>query len=280
MEVGIDFKNIISYNENMAKGLSDKLFFLNNLKFHRSIHEYLFVDFGCADGTLINAMYEFLDAQGIKAYYIGYDISETMIDLAKTKFTHYTDNVLFTSNWDEVEAEMKVRDDMQSVSILSSVIHEVYSYAENNADIDIFWDRVLHSGFKYICIRDMMCSKDINRETNEELRNKLIDYVARNPILNKLFNSFRDIWGPTTNNKNFIHFLLKYRWQINWEREVHENYFPLYIDEFLRGFTDTYNLTFFERFRVPFLDKCFKEDLNIELEDYTHIKAIFEAKKN
>jgi hypothetical protein len=36
-----------------------------------------------------------------------------------------------------------------------------------------------------------------------------------------------------------------------------------------------YNLDYFERFRVPFLDKCIKEDIGIELDQCTHIKAIF-----
>lgn len=31
MEIGERFKNILAYNENMAKGMEDKLFFLNEL---------------------------------------------------------------------------------------------------------------------------------------------------------------------------------------------------------------------------------------------------------
>ena len=37
--------------------------------------------------------------------------------------------------------------------------------------------------------------------------------------------------------------------------------------------------TVFDRFRVPFLDKCWKEEFDVELNDNTHIKAIFAIKK-
>ena len=40
----------------MAKGMEDKLFFLNELPKN---YEYTFVDFGCADGTLINYLVKY-----------------------------------------------------------------------------------------------------------------------------------------------------------------------------------------------------------------------------
>lgn len=280
MEIGIDFKNIISYNENMAKGLADKLFFLEKIHFNPEKY-YLFVDFGCADGVLIDAMYNILTEKNIAASFIGYDISETMIELAKTKFNHYTNTVRFTSSWDEVEESVKKYTNMESVLILSSVIHEVYSYAENNSDIDLFWERVLTTGFKYVCVRDMMCGKDINRKPDIELIQKINDSIGFATSLSRQRNEFSNIWGSISdNNKQLIHFLLKYRWTINWDREVHENYFPIYVDEFLRAFSDKYNISFLERFRVPFLEQCWRDTFGIEIEDYTHIKTVFELKKN
>lgn len=279
MEVGLDFKNIASYTENMAKGLADKMFFLNKLNIS-SKRSYLFVDFGCADGILISSLYEILNSKGINAYYIGYDISETMIDLAKTKFNYNTDKVMFTSDWEEVISKMNEYPGKSKVLILSSVIHEVYSYAESDDDIDIFWHRVLDSDFDHICIRDMMVSKDINISAFKTNAYKKVDYKI--PAINKYRIQFEDIYGKIYNWKNLIHFLLKYRWTINWDREVHENYFPIYIEDFLKKFEKKYNLTYFERFRVPFLDKCWLDDFSItdtEIFYNTHIKTIFERKK-
>lgn len=279
MEVGLDFKNIASYTENMAKGLADKMFFLNKLNISPK-RSYLFVDFGCADDILISSLYEILNSKGINAYYIGYDISETMIDLAKTKFNYNTDKVMFTSDWEEVISKMNEYPGKSKTLILSSVIHEVYSYAESDDDIDIFWHRILDSDFDYICIRDMMVSKDINISAFKTNAYKKVDYKI--PAINKYRIQFEDIYGKIYNWKNLIHFLLKYRWTINWDREVHENYFPIYIEDFLKKFEKKYNLNYFERFRVPFLDKCWLDDFSItdtEIFYNTHIKTIFERKK-
>ena len=278
MEVGLDFNNIISYNENLAKGLQDKLFFLNRLNLNKN-KSYIFVDFGCADGTLINALYEIMEKAEIHCYFIGYDISDTMINFAKANFNHSAMNVFFTTNWNDVVGKLHSYTGMESILILSSVIHEVYSYAKKTTDIPEFWDKVLNTGFKYICVRDMMPSSDIERKTDHNLFESLQKYCVGGQVLREYHNNFVETWGKTwESNKQFIHFLLKYRWIINWDREVKEDYFPIFIEEFLEKMK-SYNLNYFERFRVPYLDKCWKEDFNIEIEDFTHIKAIFEIKK-
>ena len=284
MEVGINFKNLISYNENMAKSLEDKLYFLDKLNID-SNKSYLFVDFGCADGTLINALYEILSSKGINAYYIGYDISDMMIDLSKTKSQIPYDCGFFTTSWDEVNVKVKYSNNMESVLILSSVIHEVYSYAKPASnDISVFWRRVKNTGFKYICVRDMMCSNDINRTPGEEICKAIKERCFLGSDMNKLKRSFEDRWCEDKNIfynlKWVIHFLLKYRWSINWNREVNEDYFPIYINEFLEKFNKKYNIIYFKRFRVPFLEKCWKEDFDISIKDYTHIKAMFELSNN
>ena len=116
MEIGNTFDDLQSYLENMAKGLKDKLFFLEHLP---SSRKYVFVDFGCADGTLIEALYHMYPWQS----YIGYDISETMIKIAKTKFTQDSKNVLFTSDWTNVVDKIdSLGRDYQVVTILSSVV--------------------------------------------------------------------------------------------------------------------------------------------------------------
>ena len=246
-EVGLTFANIDSYNKEMSKGMEDKLFFLKELP----NDTYNFVDFGCADGMMINTL---IHGLGTGHKYIGYDISETMIDLAKSNYNGPANgDVVFTNNWDNVIEEIECSNKNKTVLILSSVIHEVYSI-----------------------IRDMCPSNDIDRPSDKRISGN----VAGNANIKQLYE-FMDVWGPIANNKNMIHFLLKYRWKVNWKREVNENYFPIYVEELLEKFKSVngYNLDYFKRFRVPFLDKCIKEDFHIELNDYTHIKAIFSRKK-
>ena len=58
-KLGLPFKNIKSYNDSMRKSLNDKLFFLEFLP----EDDYTFVDFGCADGSVISALSEQFPAE-------------------------------------------------------------------------------------------------------------------------------------------------------------------------------------------------------------------------
>ncbi len=270
MEVGKEFNDIQSYNEKMAKGLKDKMFFVDLLP---KDEDFVFVDFGCADGVMINALYELYP----KSDFVGYDVSESMIALAKCRFDYPADNVHFTDQWSAVQEYLK-QSNKKRVLILSSVIHEVYSYAKEG-DIEFFWKCILRNNFDYICVRDMMPSEDIDRDTDETLLQTFADHLIEHPANEQLLDDFEKIWGPLISNKNFIHFLLKYRYTINWDREVNENYFPIYVEDFVDILRHLYNITYMERFRVPYLDKCIEEDFGIKLEDYTHVKLMFEKKK-
>jgi SAM-dependent methyltransferase len=271
-EIGKTFANVNYYNKEMQKGMEDKLFFLDRLPKNDN---YVFVDFGCADGTMINALASIFDSEKpSNKTYIGYDISETMIDIAKTNY-HGPANadVIFTTNWADVEK--KFNPYRKTVLILSSVIHEVYSYANDENDITTFWNRVLNTGFDYIIIRDMCPSEDIDRKSVGWIEQRIRQLADRD-----MLNDFENEWGSISNNRNLIHFLLKYRWKVNWNREVHENYFPISTNLLVQQFNDGFNIYYFERFRLPWWEQCWKKDFDIKINDYTHVKAIFTKKKN
>lgn len=277
-KLGLPFKNLASYNAAMRNSLEDKLFFLDLLP----EDNYTFVDFGCADGALIGALCNiYPEKKGLNTY-IGYDLSTEMISLAKTNFSGDVDEeVVFTSDWKEVIGELS-KSKNKKVLVISSVIHEVYSYGEIPKDIDTFWHRVIDTGFDFICIRDMMPSRDIMRETPMRIHDALL-YDRKNVLMTDQLKEFEKIHGSTWSMKNAVHFLLKYRWQVNWEREVNENYFPIYVEDLIGILTlkkyfhdaDTYKLDYLERFQVPFLMESIKKDFGIEFQDYTHVKAIF-----
>ena len=273
MEIGTNFTNLESYNANMAKGMEDKLWFINHLNLENN---YTFVDFGCADGTLINILSQINGFQSNK--YIGYDISEQMIDLAKTKHNWNPNiNVFFTYDWNKISERLK-KTRKYKVLILSSVIHEVYSYG-TDFSIRAFWEKVLNTGFDYIFIRDMMCSMDLSRHSCDGYLSKINWALGKGVISKEQIESFEKQFGELSYQKNLVHFLLKYRWKINWDREVKENYFPVTIEEFLDKIKEEYNINYLERFRVPFLEECWRQDFMIEVEDYTHIKLFLEKKK-
>ena len=83
-ELGVPFNNLSLYNASMRKGLEDKLFFLEYLP----EDNYTFVDFGCADGSVISALCAmYPNKKGLNAY-IGYDISFDMISLSVELTVH------------------------------------------------------------------------------------------------------------------------------------------------------------------------------------------------
>lgn len=277
VEIGGKFTNLDSYNQNMAKGLDDKMFFIEKLPFDK-YNNWIFVDFGCADGVMENALAIVLEKLGVTGKIIGYDISESMINIAKSKFKDLSTpdlEVIFTANWKDVSDMVTEDNDTKCVLICSSVIHEVYSYANGKEDINWFWKIVNQTGFDYVCVRDMMASKSIEHPTDEKTLETFYNHVNKSkPELLKYIKEYEERWGSLKENKNFVHYLLKYRWTTNWTREVNENYFSIPIEEFLSKMR-RFNIMHFEKFKVPFLENCWKEDFGIKIKDNTHIKAIF-----
>lgn len=280
-EIGVNFDNLTFYNEQMRKSMEDKLFFLKLLP---AEDNYVFVDFGCADGTMLNILSDMLEHNKYKYSYIGYDISDTMISLAKANFHGEADtDIHYFTDWKDVEKQLKTYmapnayyEPKKYVLILSSVIHEVYSYS-NMKQILEFWHHVTNTNFDYIVVRDMCPTKDIDRPTNEFMLQKLNNMIRDHKPYNTLINDFEAIYGSIENNKNFVHFLLKYRYQINWAREVKENYFPIYVEDLLPAITgdEKYRIMYMKRFIVPFIKQQIYNDFHVDVKDFTHIKAIF-----
>ena len=270
MEIGKDFVSLVSYNNEMSKPMKDKLYFADKLP---PGYTYLFVDFGCADGALIQNLIKVYNSSSYE--FVGYDCSETMISFAKTTFPgELSCSVDFTTSWDTVQEKVKSWKQRGTrykiVLILSSVIHEIYSY-ETEEGIEEFWKRVKE--FDFVCVRDMMCASTINRKSNPDF----IMNIRKGQLGNvsKCLEDFEARWGSIDGNKNLVHFLLKYRYTINWERECNENYFPIYISEFLDKMSPEFRIDYLERFRVRFIEEKIYEDFGISLEDTTHIKVIF-----
>ncbi len=254
MKQQTQIKDLTFYNQEMRKSLFDKAFFLDK------IDGETVVDFGCADGTLT----EFIKTLFPEKSVIGYDINEEEIYKAREngKACKYFFNTSFI---DEIEPR-------NSTLLLSSVIHEVYNYSTLN-EIEEFWNFVFKNNWKEIVIRDMIPSMSIERKADVNDYSKILSSKHSNKI-----RSFEQEWGSLENNKNLIHFLLKYRYEINWEREVKENYMPLLFEQLLSLIPNYYEITFEHRFILPFIKKNVKKEFNIDIKDNTHTKLILERK--
>jgi len=258
-------KDLEVYRKEMAKSMVDKLFFLEK------IDAGLIVDFGCADGVMLNFITEL--RPDIKL--VGYDISPEMIELAKgSDIWVGKDKPLFTSNWERVKSIVKQSKEngIETAITLSSVIHEVYSYG-NQESIKTFWLNLFNTGFDYIIIRDMLASGNVDHESS------LADIEKIYKSNNQNISEFESFWGPITNQKNLLHYLLKYRYNKNWFRELRENYMPITLEDMLGKIPTTlYSYDCFDHYILPFIAKSVKKEFGITIKENTHIKLILKKK--
>lgn len=254
--------DIQSYITGMNLSIQDKLFFVDLLDFD------VIVDFGCADGTFLESISKIKP----KTKIIGYDIDPEMLSKAKSKLGK---NSIVTDDWDLVTKSLHYFN--KPLLNLSSVIHEVYSYSNTNK-IKYFWESQVFGGdFKSIVIRDMIPSTEISKSEISQFKDdvkKVKQKFDRNYI-----NSFEEKWGSLNSNyRTLIHFLLKYRFTDNWEREVSENYLPISIETLRKKIPSGYKIVYEDSFLLPFLKNRVKKDFNIDLIHPTHTKMIITNK--
>lgn len=250
--------NYDEYNKGMAKSIDDKLFFISKLDFD------VIVDFGCANGVFLSKL------KGIKpnVKIIGYDLDDSMLEKAASVLGK---DALLTSSWDEVVAELQNYN--SPLLNLSSVIHEVYSYSHSSV-IKKFWEKQVFGGsFKYITIRDMIPSVEIHKNEISKFRQDVekVEKLADSHYL----QSFEDRWGTIDNNyRTFVHFLLKYRYTDNWDREVNENYLPVSLETVKKKIPSSYSIVYEKNFILNFIQEQVKKDFDVEITHSTHTKLI------
>ncbi len=248
-----------TYNTEMQKALADKVFFMSVLDDTDAL-----IDFGCADGSLLKVVHE--NKPGLKL--IGIDMNEDMIEIARKDIP---DGKFFVDTLPIIDKSV---DTSNAAINLSSVLHEVYSYCSDE-QIKAFWDALNNTGCKYIIIRDMLCNVHGDISSPQD-----VDRVRTRKEYAGPLKDFEEVWGGIEDKRNLIHFLLKYRYRLNWDREVRENYLPLDETLLLSQLNlDKYEIVKKELFVLPFISKNVKDTFEIELKDTTHIKLILKRKK-
>jgi hypothetical protein len=251
--------NTENYVEQMAQGMTDKAFFVPYLECD------ILVDFGCADATLLKHINTIL---GSDLSYIGYDTDPQMISRARKNFP----KGIYFSDWDSLAdtLQWQIEEGYKVGLLLSSVVHEIYSYA----DVEEFWQRINSIDFEQIFVRDMMIGEDID-ELSQMHELEAIKANAKPALL----NSFVGRWGSLKLKRNLIHFLLKYRYEENWKREVRENYLPVTVEDFLKRLRKPqYRISHFRHIQYYHFTDCVKEDFGIEIPEATHLKIILNRK--
>lgn len=245
------------YTTEMHKSLFDKLFFAP------LIDSDCILDYGCADGALIRAHEHIFPG----VFMIGYDNNKDMIRKARDLSPNWSD-AFHTWDWTRVHAN--VRENKRPAILLSSVMHEVYSYC-SEAQIAEFENNVWNSGFKYVVIRDMMHNAVMDRKA-------LLTDVARVRMIlpTVMIQEHEEKFGTIENQTSLVHLLLKYRYKENWKREVEENYLSVKLEDFFRLVPLNYKPIHFQHYTLPFVRDRVRDDFGINMVDRTHVQLIFE----
>lgn len=252
------------YTVEMAKALVDKAYFLDK------VDAGLFVDFGCADGAMLG----FIDKVFPGVSLVGFDNDEDMIGRARRE--NPGKGIVYTSSWDEVDQLVRRHRaaGVKSCLVLSSVIHEAHNYL-SQADLGAMWNRVWggdKASFDYVSIRDMMVGRATTRPSDPIQVARIRQVFDRGRL-----DEWEGRWGSIDENWSLVNFLLHYRYEANWSREVRENYLPVSYEEFLSSIPARYFPIFQEHYTLPFLRRRVREDFGIDLADRTHLKLVLEA---
>lgn len=255
-------QNPDTYNREMRKSLIDKVFFLDKVD-----DASVFVDYGCADGAVL----KFASSIIPDAVYFGYDLSREMIEIARKgseSTLGFTDNIDLLKDWirDQKKSGNKV-----CISLMS-LIHEVYAYGPEN--VKKFWEIVFDRDlFDYIAIRDMCVSKTTSRPSDCISVSKIRMAYDKNMLA-----QWEATWGSLNDNWSLTHFLLTYRYIDSWDRELHENYLPLCLEDLMALIPVGWEPTYIEHYTLPFIRQRVREDFDMDLQDRTHIKLILKGK--
>lgn len=107
------------------------------------------------------------------------------------------------------------------------------------------------------------------------------------PYLNKeekeRRNQFEDRWGSTNIFTQRLHYLCKYRYVDNWERELNEDYNinPQCLSTLLWNCREKYKIIYNISYVLPFLQEQVMKDFHFNIMSYyrgTHIQYIFKRR--
>jgi len=241
------------YNARMRKSLMDKIFFIDK------VESTVFIDFGCADASMI----KMLNGLFPEYSYIGYDNNPDMIIRAKEN----EPAAEYFSDWDILLSHIDEKfPDKKKCLILSSVLHEV----EDKRD---FFEFLQFSHFDYVVIRDMYYSGNPSF-----IPDSVLDSVPLN---------IRDHYGVSLRTENEVRLqaIFKSYYPENIESELLEDYFSFgSSDKWLLESHHTFGLlpVYEYHYLLKFWRELIMKDHNYDLASMnikTHIQLIYEVPK-
>jgi SAM-dependent methyltransferase len=246
-----NLKDPKGYLERMSHSLREKLKVAEYIP--ESAREIL--DVGCADGVVTHALAPLFPKARIK----GIDLNGDFVEAAKAG----QDDSAPT--FEKVYLrEMLARPERFDALLFTSVLHEFYSYGEGKSSVvkalaDAY--ELLAPGGR-IVVRDMMLSEQSKEKTSGA--GAIADKIRAVPEMLPLVADFERSHGPLDSLYTVNHFLLKYFYTDNWERECTEHYVPVTNQEYqalfgLLGAEVIHN----ETYCIPYLRQKWGRDFGL-----------------
>ena len=241
-------RNYEVYLSRMNAAMAEKLFFLDKIDLSR--YDTI-IDFGCADGTLINH----LIASGVNPKkLIGIDSSLVMA----ATFKNNCPGVEIYSSLEYINDSPSFKRGKVAI-IFSSVLHElslsfypVWSWVSRNADAVIIRDMFLFNDFKPHAF-----FRIVNDIQNSPYGYEFRDYIKTNPA--------------EVNSEYLLQFLMKYRYIENWELEKLEDYASVPWKEIEED--EEFQITYDHSYFNEYIERTLKRDFNITEDDYHYLQT-------
>jgi SAM-dependent methyltransferase len=243
--------NSARYLERMSKPLQEKL---KIAKFIPKRTKAV-LDVGCADGTITLALAEMFP----EIKFVGIDFNEEFIKIAKEK-AEGKNNVSFENIY---LRERLANPERFDVVLFCSVLHEFFSYGEGISTVV----KALADAHEALNPKGMLIIRDMI----------LYDYASKSSLwvtdmkekirireeFVPLMADFEKTFGEISSVKQLNHFLLKYMYGDNWEREGKENYVPVSFEEYDQILSLLSMQVLFQRSStIPYLKEKWKGDFN------------------
>ena len=260
------------YLQRLAAGLHDKLRVARYLPSSAAA----VLDVGCADGALTLAM----AARYPAVRFVGIDLHADFIAAATEHARRAAlPNVEFRRVYlRELLAEPARFDCV----VFASVLHEFWTYGEGISSVlKALADahELLRAGGTTI-IRDMIL-EDYAQAATLHVASMRARVLASTHAA--ILHEFEAYWGPAEHLAGINHFLLKYRYQENWARELPEHYVPVTAERYLSIFALLgMQVQTHARYLLPFLRERWLEDFGLHTEesDLLSSTTLIVAQKN
>lgn len=250
------------YLARMAKPLAEKL------KITRFFPEKFVdcLDVGCADGVVTREMAKMFP----QASFRGIDLSEEFVNKARQESTDIP-NIAFETVY---LRDLLIRPKRYDVVTFCSVLHEFFSYGEGISSIvKALADshELLHKG-GVIVIRDMILS-NYTKHSNLFVES-MVAKVKKNTDLHSYIEDFEKKFGKLNDIYTLNHYLLKYKYTENWEREAREHYVPVTFDEYEKIFSLLDMKVLFKSSEtIPFLNDQWSADFGFSEAELSTLRS-------